>query len=283
LKIISYIAILLLFASCEYFAPKTTQVPVARVNDSYLYEDDIKQLISDNASVEDSTLIVNNFINRWATQQLLMDQARINLSGETLSTYENLVQQYKNDLYSEAYKNSIIAQQLDTTVSDREMEDFYELNRENFKLKDPLVKVRFITVDPSFANVNEFKLKLDRYNEADREFLIDATLQFKSHNFNDSIWVKNESLLEALPILKTKKDQVIKKSNFSHLQDSLGVYLVKIKDLLQPNDITPLSHLKPTIKEIILNKRKQELIKELEKDITRDAIENKTFETYTTH
>ena len=274
---------MLLFASCEYFAPKNTQVPVARVNNSYLYEDDIKQLISANVSVEDSTLIVNNFINRWATQQLLMDQARINLPERTLSTYENLVQQYKNDLYSEAYKNSIIAQQIDTTVSDREFEDYYELNNENFKLKDLLVKVRFIVVDPNFDNVSDYKLKLDRFNEGDQEFLNDASLLFKTHNFNDSIWVKNESLLEALPILKTKKDQVIKKSNFSHLQDSLGVYLVKIKDLLQPNDIAPLSHLKPKIKEIILNKRKQELIKELEKDITRDAIENKTFETYTTN
>ncbi|MCJ7758135.1 MAG: peptidyl-prolyl cis-trans isomerase, partial [Gillisia sp.] len=36
----------------------------------------------------------------------------------------------------------------------------------------------------------------------------------------------------------------------------------------------------PTIKQIILNKRKAELVKELEKDITRDAIENKQFEIY---
>ncbi|NND87943.1 MAG: peptidyl-prolyl cis-trans isomerase, partial [Flavobacteriaceae bacterium] len=101
------------------------------------------------------------------------------------------------------------------------------------------------------------------------------------YNFNDSIWVKNETLIEVLPIIETQKEKVLKKSQFSHLQDSIGVYLVKITDLLEPNDVAPLSHLKPTIKEIILNKRKQELIKELEKDITKDAIKNKKFETFT--
>ena len=74
---------------------------------------------------------------------------------------------------------------------------------------------------------------------------------------------------------------MLKKSNFAQLQDSLGVYLVKIEDLLKRNDIAPLSHIKPTIQQIILNKRKLELIKKLEKDITKDAIKNNDFEIYT--
>jgi len=37
----------------------------------------------------------------------------------------------------------------------------------------------------------------------------------------------------------------------------------------------------PTIEQIILNKRKLELIKKLEKDITKDAIKDKKFETFT--
>ncbi len=43
----------------------------------------------------------------------------------------------------------------------------------------------------------------------------------------------------------------------------------------------PLSYIKPTIEQIILNKRKLELIKKLEKDITKDAIKNNDFEIYT--
>ncbi|MBV1923083.1 MAG: peptidyl-prolyl cis-trans isomerase, partial [Flavobacteriaceae bacterium] len=70
-------------------------------------------------------------------------------------------------------------------------------------------------------------------------------------------------------------------SNFTQLQDSLGVYLVKIEDILLTNDIAPLIYVEPTIKQIILNKRKLELIKNLERDITKDALKNKKFEIYT--
>jgi hypothetical protein len=56
---------------------------------------------------------------------------------------------------------------------------------------------------------------------------------------------------------------------------------VKIEDVLDLKDIAPLSYIKPSLKLIILNKRKLELIKKLEKDITQDAIKNNEFEIYT--
>jgi len=64
------------------------------------------------------------------------------------------------------------------------------------------------------------------------------------------------------------------------LRDSTGVYMVKIKDVLNRKEKAPLQYIKPTIRQIILNKRKLELIKKIEKDITRDAVENKQFEVY---
>ena len=82
-------------------------------------------------------------------------------------------------------------------------------------------------------------------------------------------------------MLKQNNIQVLKKTNFTQLQDSLGVYLVKIEAVLKTNDIAPLSYVKQTIGQILLNKRKQELLKNIENDITKDAIKNKNFELYT--
>ena len=127
------------------------------------------------------------------------------------------------------------------------------------------------------ASVRE---KLGRYNEKDRKSLNSQDYQFISSNFNDSVWVRKEILLNTLPAIRDNSEQVLKKSNFTQLQDSLGVYLVKIEDVLNPNDTAPLSYVKPTLKQIILNKRKLELIKKLETDITRDAIETNNFEIY---
>ena len=120
-----------------------------------------------------------------------------------------------------------------------------------------------------------------RFNTEDVAALQGSSLEYKEANFNDSIWVKKETLLRQLPVIRTKESQVLKKATFSQLEDSLGVYLLKIEDVLSPNQTAPLQYIKPIIKEIILNKRTLELVKELEKDITKDAVKNKNFEVYT--
>ncbi len=278
---IIYILLISVFlSSCNYFKQEAKKEAVARVNNSYIYKEDIANLITENTSAEDSTLIVNNYINRWATQQLLIDQAKINLTADKLDQYNKLVQEYQNDLLTEAYKNVIVSKQLDSIITEQQYQEYYEANKENFKLKDLLVKLRYVQLPVKYEGLATVKEKLNRYNQKDKTSLNSQDYQFVSSNFNDSVWVKKEVLLQTLPVIRENSEQVLKKSNFSQLQDSLGVYLVKIENVLNPNDTAPLSYVKPTLKQIILNKRKLELIKKLETDITKDAIETNNFEIY---
>lgn len=280
IKIGTYILLVLVMVSCNYFKKDTQQTPIARVNESYLYQEDIEGIVPQNATSQDSAIIVNNYITRWATQQLLIDQAKINLSQSKLDTYEKLVNDYKSELYAEGYKNAIVAQQLDSTIRTNELKSFYTQNKNNFILNDELIKVRYILLSKDFTNFNSVVEKFKRFNKTDKEALENISIQFTKYNFNDSTWVKKEALLQSFPALLEKENELLKKSNFTQVQDSLGVYLVKIEDVLKTNDIAPLSYVKPTIEQIILNQRKLELIKKLEKDITKDALKNKNFETY---
>ena len=280
-KIFLTILSLITLSSCEYFKQDNIRIPVARVNDSYLYQKDIKNLTFDNTSKEDSTLIVTNFINRWATKQLLIDQSIINLPQEKQDAYNNLVNQYKIDLYTEAYKSSIVAKQLDSIITLKELDNFYKQNKENFKLNDDLLKIRYIHIDENFSNTKELVEKFKRFDSIDKNELTKLSIKFKAFNLNDSIWIKNDLLIRVLPVLKQNNIQVLKKTNFTQLQDSLGVYLVKIEAVLKTNDIAPLSYVKPTIEQIVINKRKQEILKKIEKEITIDAIKNKNFELFT--
>ena len=279
----SFLAILnlLLFLSCNYLTQDDSIIPIARVNDSYLYQKDIKNLIFENTSKDDSTLIVTNFINRWATKQLLIDQSIINLTQEKQDAYNDLVNQYKTDLYIEAYKSSIVAKRLDSIITIEELEKFYNQNKENFKLNDDLLKIRYIHIDENFSNTKELVEKFKRFDSIDKNELTNLSIKFKAFNLNDSIWIKNDLLIGVLPVLKQNNNQLLKKTNFTQLQDSLGVYLVQIEAVLKTNDIAPLSYVKPTIEQIVINKRKQEILKKIEKEITIDAIKNKNFELFT--
>lgn len=280
-QLIFLLTISAFFASCEYFTDVPEEAVVARVNDNYLYLSDIEKLISENISPEDSLLIVNNYITRWATQKLLIDQAKINLTSENLERFDRLVEEYKNDLLTDAYKNVVVGRQMDSVVSEQEFQTYYQKHKENFKLNDVLLKMRYIQLPVNNTNSEEIKEKFTRFNAKDKEALSDQSFVFVSSNLNDSVWIKKDNLLENLPILRGENEQVLKKSNFVQLKDSLGVYLVKIEDILGLNETAPISYIKPTLKQIILNKRKLELIKKFETDITRDAIENNKFEIYT--
>ncbi|MBK5193349.1 MAG: peptidyl-prolyl cis-trans isomerase [Flavobacteriaceae bacterium] len=267
--------------SCNYYKETEEREVVARVNENYLYKEDIQALIGENVTEEDSILIVSNFITRWATQQLLIDRAKYNLSSEVQKEFDELVKNYKNELYTKAYADALVSKKLDTSFNESEIESYYDAHLENFRLNEDLVKLRFINLDKNSLDFKDIKRKFIRFNEEDKTDLDKIALQFKAFSFNDSVWVSTSSVFNRIgPLSDSNKSQLLKKSNFLELEDSLEVYLVYVNYVLLRNDQAPLEYANSTIKQIILNKRKAELVKELEKDITRDAIENKQFEIY---
>ena len=282
MRIKGLILLLLLLAySCDFIKKTDDGTPIARVNESYLYEDDIKGLVSEGVTKEDSIVSIQNFINRWATQQLFVDGAKLNLSEKKQDAFKRLVVQYKNDLYTKAYIEALVSRSIDTLVSIDEAQVYYENNKEVFKLNEELLKFRYVHVDENIINYDKIKERFKRYNEKDKKLLDSISIQFKSYSFNDSIWIKLSHVIKKISAVNSEnKNQLLKKSNFVQLQDSLGVYLMQINDVLVRNDTAPLEYVKPTIDQIVINKLKLELIRELEKDITKDAIKNKQFEIY---
>lgn len=273
--------IALWFSSCEFFQQKNVEDVVARAGENYLYKSDIEKLVSEHLSKEDSTLLVNNFIERWATRQLLMDKAKMNLSEEKQKAYEELISNYRLELYTKGYKDIIATRELDSVISQNELEKFYNENKNSFLLNEELLQLRYIHVGKNNTSIPKIKQQLIRFQQEDQAELLQKLIQFKSHSLNDSTWVQAVNVLNAIPVITHDNfDQLLKKTNFVELQDSLGVYLIYVKDVLLRNEIAPLNYVKPTIEQIILNGRKLETIKKIEKDIIEDAIRNKTFEKF---
>ncbi len=272
---------LLSVTSCQLFEKEDARTPVARVNDSYLYQEDIKDLVNEGTSKEDSTLVVQNFITRWATQELLVEGAKRNLNEAKLDDFQRLVNNYKRDLYSKAYLEALVKRSIDTTVSFSEAARYYKSNLEAFKLNEDLIKFRYINIDENRLDFNDLQTKFKRFNNEDKRELDSISIQFKSYALNDSIWIKVSQVLNKIPVVSLEnREQLLKKSNFIQLKDSLGVYLMRVNDVLLRGSTAPLEYVKPTIDQIVINKRKLELIRDLEKDITKDAIKNKQFEIY---
>ena len=281
MRFLSILFCIFTLTSCDYIKLQEKDAPtseiIAIVNTDKLFKEDLRDFLPRNISREDSLILVKSFIQDWAVKKLLLDAAANNNTQESLKNINNLVQDYKESLLINNFKEALIKQQLDTIISNDEVEAYYLINNENFKLNEVLVKSRYLYFDASIINKKEIVKFFKSEEIEDAEELERQQLSFKMYQLNDSIWTELDKILLKLPF---SKENLLKKSKFIQKQDSLGLYLVAIKDVLRRNDIAPLSYIKPTIKEMILHKRKIELIRDIEKIIVKDATKNNNFKIY---
>lgn len=271
----------LLACSCSYFKPEQKAESIARVGKSYLYKSDLVTLVPAGTSKEDSLLLVRDFIDRWASQKLLIEAAERNLNAQKKMEFGVLIKQYRNDLYTKAYIEEMVKNTVDTVVSEEELKSYYKDNKENFKTNGTLVRMRYVNLSKSNPRFSTIRSKFFDYNKKDKKFWDTYALQFKSFALNDAVWVDMSQVYVKLPIVNPdNRDDIIRAGKRTELEDKGDVYLIKVKDVIDKNQIAPFDYIKPTLKEVILNKRKLELIKKFEKEITDDAIKNKDYEVY---
>ena len=267
--------------SCNLRSDTTERAPMARVNDAFLYSTDIDFSFVQGQSETDSIVYVQNIINNWATTQLLIDGANLNLNKDTQAEFEQLVQQYKSDLYTSAYVEALVNNNLDTSISNQELDDVYNNNKQLFILKEDLLKMRYVNVNSTLSNIDEVKKRFKRFNFEDKVRLDSIAIQFNSFYLKDSIWIKSEQVISKINPLQLGFNKVLlKKPNFIQLKDSLGLYLMQINEVLERGSQAPMQYVLPTLKQIVINNRKLKLIKQLKSDIVNDAIKNKKFEIY---
>ena len=276
-------ALLMIFLlnSCNYFIvqekeDKSSEI-IAIVNTEKLFKEDLKNVLPQNISKDDSLVLVKSFINDWAIKKLLLSKAENNNSLEDINEIDHLVNDYRESLLINNYKEMLIKQQLDTVINDIEIEDFYSKSKDNFRLNEELVKIKYLHFDHKVISKKEFLKLFKSENIEDLEELEKQQLSFKYYQFNDSIWTQLDKVLLKLPF---SKENLLKKTKLLQKQDSIGLYLAVIKDVLARNDTAPLSYIKPTIKQMILHKRKIELIRDIEKIIVKDATKNNNFKVY---
>ena len=281
-RISLFLLVGLCFASCGKFIKNDSENrPIARVGNVFLYAEDVNKLLPEGTTPQDSAALVTNYINNWAIKQLLLTKAEINLPEERLQEFEALVNDYRIDLYTRAYREALVLQAQDTTVTDNQLLTVYQKEKENFKLKEKLVQLRFVELPKQFLNKDEVTERLKRFDEDDLHYLDSIGVQFRKLNFNDSLWVPLGRIMEEIPPLNYENEgQYLKKSQFFELEDSMAVYLGIVSDVLEPNEIAPLPYVKPTIKQILLNRRKLEYLRNLETELIDEATKDKTFEVY---
>ena len=266
---------LLLILSCDFNTELNDNI-IARVGDKTLSKKDLIDKLPKNINSDDSIIISNKIINNWALNQLLIDNAEINLSSEEVEKIEKISSDYYNDLLISTYKNKVASYNSDTLVLDDEISKYYDSNFENFLLYEDIIKGRYVRLNKNNFNLNEIKRRFRRFNEQDLTFFDSISLQLLNYYLNDTIWVNKDLFFNKIPVLKDEEiERIVKKTLYVVKEDSLDVYLIKINDFIDINDKAPLDYIYNRIEELIKNKKKVDFIKKFETETIENAkIEN---------
>jgi hypothetical protein len=280
MRLVTLFLFIAVLTSCSLFEEKVEDGVVARVEDKYLFTSDIEGLVPKDASREDSLLLINNYIQSWIKENLILQKAELNLKGNK-KDFDKQLEDYRKSLIIYSYEKELVSQRLDTMVSKEEIEEFYENNKQNFELRDDIVKVRYLKVIKSAPQVKKIRKVYRSTKPEDIESLKQLAHQYaEKFHFNDKQWILFEELQKEVPLNVSQPKEYLKNVKNIEVEDSLSFYFVYITNYKLQKDVAPLSFEARNIKNIIINKRKTKLISKVRNDLYQEAFLNKDIEIF---
>ena len=256
---------------------------IASVEDKHLYYSDIEPLLPENYTIEDSANFVRSYLDTWAKKQLLLEKAELNLSNKEIADFDEQIKNYREDLLINLYKQYVVSEQIDTNISSEEIKKYYDEYRDTFRLNEHLIQLSYIILPKNSDKIDRFTSyfrSLDKHRN-DQEFYELIFHGATDHLLNDSIWVRMDDILKKIPPLaKISENNYLIHNRTLRLEDSVSVYLARIKQVKRRKEIAPIEHVQSIISKLILNKRRLQFIRKMETELLNSAIQDKKYMIY---
>lgn len=288
-KIPFLLGLLIIFGSCDYINLKQysteeeeeEKTPIARVKNSILYLEDLQGIVSKETSSTDSANIMNRYVNSWIKKQLLINEASEKINFDVASI-DRKVLDYKYALMVHEYKKYYVDQKLDTTISQAEIQKYYDENKSNFELKQNIIRGHFIKIAKNAPKIKRLKNLVTSNKESDMDELKSYCFRYAETYFlEDSVWINFDEVIRNTPFISVaNKVQFLKTNNYVEEEDDKYLYILKIKEYKISDQISPLEFVRNDINQIILNKRKVAIANQLEEDVFEKAQQANKYEIY---
>lgn len=276
-----YILVNLLLACNNHKKNSTnTSEAIAKVNSSTLYKKDLTGYIPKGLTKKDSNVFVTNFINSWISNEVFYQQANNYLTEEELDIQKQL-DEYKKELISYNFQLKLVNEKLDTIITNKQIEEYYNTNSQNFLLKNNIVKVIYIKTPINIPNLLKLKKLCYSSNPKDAELLNSMCIQYANNYFmNNTTWLMFDDLKKEIYQLKEVPEYSLQNGKTFEFTDATSFYFLKIIEVKSKNTLSPLAFEKKNIKNMLINMRKQKLITAIKKDFLDLAKRNKEIEIY---
>lgn len=269
-----------LAVSCQWTDRLLKGDAVARAGGRVLYRGELEAVIPDGVSAEDSVALAENYIRRWATRSLMLEQADRQLTKEEKDVSREL-DDYRTSLLVFRYEQRYLAQRLDTAVDVAEREAYYRKNAGHFSATSSIVKGRFIRLHRNSPN-------LERIRAGYRTMDPDAVERLEELCYNSALvytdfgnaWTDLSRIAGEMGAVLSDCEEALNRRDWMEFESMGYVSLLFVYDRVPPGERQPFDYCSDRIAEILVSRRRDSLIHNLERDLLQEAAENNELTIY---
>jgi len=252
---------------------------VAEAFGNKLYSAEIAKVVGDDLTFEDSVFITKEYINVWLSKQVLLNKA-----DEVLTAAEKdkskALEQYRLDLLMYEVLNKLANQQLDTSVDEEELQEYYGNNSDEFELSQNILKIIFYKIPKSTKDANMLWSSFKAGDESVTGMLKDLAKENGNYYDDDQSWVYFDDILKEIPINTYNQEHYLNNNKYIQLDDGDMVYFIKILDFKIRSTTSPFSMERSNIRDILVMKRQQKLVRSIETKLLDEAYSKKQIRTF---
>ena len=251
---------------------------LARVHERELRLSELDGMFADNATAEDSSLVISAFTNRWCRDAALQWEAERNLPADF--QIDRLVRDYRASLVSSHYEEVLASMKLDSSISRTELEEYYEAHKSQYQLERPIVRCLFIRVPYPLQDEATLQQLWNNGQVEDTAALAAFCDRFAELTLLDrAAWYGLDDIAAQLPEDVLTAGNVDKKGEFSMREGSYRYYfrLLEVKPRLE---IAPLSYVEAQARKVILHNRKRRVLEEAREEIFNRETRRNNIETF---
>jgi hypothetical protein len=242
---------------------------LATVKEENLYKKDVVALMPDFQTKEDSLAFVKDYIDTWVAERLLYAEAKIRIQDTT--NIVKKINDYRRQLYIHYYKESVVFADINNSVSQEEIEEYYNKNLSEYVLATSYVKAHYMTMDAKVnAYSDEFET-LSRSKAEDKKLLKDYCLGTGRKVYFVEEWTEIRNFLDLINYSDEFSESALGNRNVLDYINGDLRYLVKIDEYRTKGEYLPLELAIPQITQIIVNKRKEDKLNQVKKDLRTKA------------
>ena len=246
------------------------KTPLVEVDGNFLYKEDLMSVLPVGLSKDDSILFAEHYIRSWAEEILLYEKAANNIPDNV--DVEKLVENYRKALIMHTYQQELINQKLINDIPEQEIADYYEKNKELFKLENPLIKGLFIKVPLTAPQLNNVR----RWYKTEKQDAVESLEKYSLQNavkyeyFYDK-WVPITEVMDLMPLKVPDAGEYLNKNRHVELKDTAFHYFLNVSDYRAVGEQEPYEFARTQVKDMMLNMKQVEFMKQVKEDLYRRA------------